>query len=446
MGGEALPLNSGPPRSRLHPDYSGRLDPLGPRVRAWLALGADPWVTSTMTRGYRIQFMRKPPLTRIPTFTSVTDPQHARVLREELSSLLEKRAIREVSWDHPRTGFYSRYFLVPKKDGGLRPILDLRGLNRYLRQLPCKMLTVPRVRQVVNSGDWFATIDLKDAYFQIPIWKGHWKFLRFGFEGRIYEFQVLPFGIALAPRTFTPLNGCSSVSAEGEGSPDFQLSGRLAGVCGGTVSLSCVPTGAAHSAAGSSAEPQEEQAPAITCDHIPRHDAGLRVMQHCADSREAADFSDLPQPVQASSHCQLGPLSPAYGADGCHGAGGATGSPAYATCPEVITQSRSESSVATPKQGGCVQGSFQGLSMVARPCSHSEGKCSWTRGPPPTGFYRCIPERLGCSAQRHGSARSLGRPLAGEAHKPLGAQGSPHCPTPFSSEAEGSPRDCTDRQ
>ncbi len=26
--------------------------------------------------------------------------------------------------------FYSRYFIVPKKDGGLRPILDLRQLNR----------------------------------------------------------------------------------------------------------------------------------------------------------------------------------------------------------------------------------------------------------------------------------------------------------------------------
>lgn len=65
------------------------------------------------------------------------------------------------------------------------------------------MLTVPRVRQAIAAGDWFATIDLKDAYFQIPIWQGHWRFLRFGFEGRIFEFCVPPFGISLAPQTFT---------------------------------------------------------------------------------------------------------------------------------------------------------------------------------------------------------------------------------------------------
>lgn len=52
-------------------------------------------------------------------------------------------------------------------------------------------------------GDWFVTIDLKDAYFQIPIWKGHWRFLRFVFNGKTYEFKALPFGISLAPRTFT---------------------------------------------------------------------------------------------------------------------------------------------------------------------------------------------------------------------------------------------------
>lgn len=102
-----------------------------------------------------------------------------------------------------RVGFFSRYFLVPKRDGGLRPILDLRGLNRYLRPLKCQMPMVPRVRQAIVAGDWFATIDLKDAYFHIPIWQDHWRFLRFGFEGRIFEFRVLPFGISLAPRTFT---------------------------------------------------------------------------------------------------------------------------------------------------------------------------------------------------------------------------------------------------
>ncbi|XP_045927397.1 uncharacterized protein LOC123984519 [Micropterus dolomieu] len=156
-----------------------------------------------MTHGYQIQFYRRPSVKRSPTFTSVKDPGHAEVLQTEISTLLAKAAIREVESGDPQAVFFSRYFLVPKRDGGLRPVLDLRGLNKYLRPLRCNMLTIPRVWQAIAAGDWFTPIDLKDAYFQIPIWQGHWRILRFGFKGRVFEFQVLPFGISLAPRTFT---------------------------------------------------------------------------------------------------------------------------------------------------------------------------------------------------------------------------------------------------
>lgn len=40
------------------------------------------------------------------------------------------------------TGFYSWYIIVPNKDGGLCPILDLRGLNRTIRTYKCKMVTM----------------------------------------------------------------------------------------------------------------------------------------------------------------------------------------------------------------------------------------------------------------------------------------------------------------
>ncbi len=40
-----------------------------------------------------------------------------------------KGAIEMVPPALSESGFYSRYFLVPKKDGGLRPIRDLRRLN-----------------------------------------------------------------------------------------------------------------------------------------------------------------------------------------------------------------------------------------------------------------------------------------------------------------------------
>ncbi len=57
------------------------------------------------------------------------------MLQQELSSLLLKGAIEKVpQWDLER-GFFSRYFLAPKRDGGLRPILDLRRLNLSLQDV-----------------------------------------------------------------------------------------------------------------------------------------------------------------------------------------------------------------------------------------------------------------------------------------------------------------------
>ncbi|XP_057685683.1 uncharacterized protein LOC130911993 [Corythoichthys intestinalis] len=100
-------------------------------------------------------------------------------------------------------GFYSTYFLVPKKTGGFRPVLDLRGLNRYLKVLPFRMLTVADVLRVVARGEWFTSVDLKDAYFHVPVAPRHRRFLRFAYRGRHWQFRVLPFGPSLSPRVFT---------------------------------------------------------------------------------------------------------------------------------------------------------------------------------------------------------------------------------------------------
>ncbi len=108
-----------------------------------------------------------------------------------------------VSLHERESGFYSRYFIVPKKDGGLRPILDLRQLNRSVSRLKFKMLTLKQVASQIRSEDWFVAIDLEDAYFHVSILPTHRKFLRFAFRGKAYQYRVLPFGLALSPCTFT---------------------------------------------------------------------------------------------------------------------------------------------------------------------------------------------------------------------------------------------------
>ncbi len=143
-----------------------------------------------------------PPKFRGIRFTSVK-PADAPVLRAEIAVLLAKDAIEPVPPADMRSGLFSPYFIVPKKGGGLRPILDLRVLNRALHKLPFKMLTQKRIFGCVRPLDWFAAIDLKDPYFHVSILPRHRPFLRFAFEGQAYQYKVLPFGLSLSPRVFT---------------------------------------------------------------------------------------------------------------------------------------------------------------------------------------------------------------------------------------------------
>ena len=103
------------------------------------------------------------------------------------------------------SGFYSTFFLVPKKNGKMRPIINLKPLNRYLKKTHFKMDTLSKVLNLVKTGDWAISLDLKDAYLHVPIFHTHRKYLRFCIQNQCYQFKVLCFGPTSAPRVFTKI-------------------------------------------------------------------------------------------------------------------------------------------------------------------------------------------------------------------------------------------------
>ena len=125
----------------------------------------------------------------------------AQALRQEVEAMLAKGAL-EIARD-PGPGFYSRLFLVEKATGGWRPVIDLSHLNDFVQLTPFKMETVASVLLSVGEGDFLASLDLKDAYFQIPIHGSSRKLLRFMSEGTVYQFKALCFGLSTAPQVFT---------------------------------------------------------------------------------------------------------------------------------------------------------------------------------------------------------------------------------------------------
>ncbi len=99
--------------------------------------------------------------------------------------------------------FFSLYIIVPKKSGGLRPILGLRILNCAFHKSPFKMLMHNRIFECIRPRVRSAAFDLKDPYFHVSILPRHRPFLQFAFEGRAYQYKVLPFGLSLLPHVFT---------------------------------------------------------------------------------------------------------------------------------------------------------------------------------------------------------------------------------------------------
>ena len=101
--------------------------------------------------------------------TRLRDPVASRTLAAEVARLLEKGAITVVPPHESHRGFYSRYFLVSKKSGEMRPILDLRVFNRFVAARKFRMLTIRALLRCVREGHWSTSLDLKDAYFHVPV-------------------------------------------------------------------------------------------------------------------------------------------------------------------------------------------------------------------------------------------------------------------------------------
>ena len=169
----------------------------------WSDKGADPWIVEVLRWGYRIPFHRTPVLSRepIPYPAYSSDSIRGKALEGEVRSLLDKGAIELAPLPSP--GFYSRLFVVMKASGAWRLVIDLSLLNLRVQKTSFKMETLQSVLLSEHAGGWMVSLDLKDAYLQVPMHPGSRKFLRFVACGKVYQFKVLCFGLSTAPQVFT---------------------------------------------------------------------------------------------------------------------------------------------------------------------------------------------------------------------------------------------------
>ena len=99
--------------------------------------------------------------------------------------------------------FVSNLFLTTKKEGTYRPVVNLKKLNSSIEYAKFKMEGLKEVKDLLVHKDLMIKIDLKDAFFSIPLNQESQKLVRFRWRGTLFQFVAMCFGISPAPRIFT---------------------------------------------------------------------------------------------------------------------------------------------------------------------------------------------------------------------------------------------------
>ena len=124
-------------------------------------------MTKLMREGAELEFVSEhPPLALVPPSGLEPSGWQLPILREKVQELLSEGYAREIRIPTPL--FFSRLFLVPKKEGW-RMIIDLSRLNKFLVYKHFKMSTVQQIGVSILQPMWGSTMDAKDAYLNIPM-------------------------------------------------------------------------------------------------------------------------------------------------------------------------------------------------------------------------------------------------------------------------------------
>ncbi|CAK1600449.1 unnamed protein product [Parnassius mnemosyne] len=101
------------------------------------------------------------------------------------------------------TPYSSPLTFTLKKDGSIRVLLDARSINKKMVAETEKPSIQLDVLNSFHGANYITTIDLNNAYFQIPINKDGRKYTGFTFNGKSYVYNVLPQGLKTSVGSFS---------------------------------------------------------------------------------------------------------------------------------------------------------------------------------------------------------------------------------------------------
>ena len=112
------------------------------------------------------------------------------VISTEIKKLLKKKVIAHSTTKYNE--FISGIFTRNKQDGSKRMMLNLKHFN-FVNYKHFKMESINNVLNIIRPNVYMASIDLKDAFFSVPVHSTHQKYLKFTFDD-LFQFTCMPDG------------------------------------------------------------------------------------------------------------------------------------------------------------------------------------------------------------------------------------------------------------
>ena len=84
-------------------------------------------------------------------------------------------------------------------------MLNLKHLNHDVNYQHFKMESLNDVFKIIKKGVWMASVDLKDAFFTVPVHNLHKFFFMFEWIQKFYKFVGMPYIYSDAMRIFTKI-------------------------------------------------------------------------------------------------------------------------------------------------------------------------------------------------------------------------------------------------
>lgn len=128
------------------------------------------------------------------------------VVRQRIKEYVDFQALVALPADHPCPHGVQPLHVIIKPDRKPRLVVDLsRNLNDHLKYEYFSYTTVSQAVEQATPGCWFSKLDLSNCFLSFPLHPDAMPYFIFRFDGQLYQFTRMPFGLSSAPRICTLL-------------------------------------------------------------------------------------------------------------------------------------------------------------------------------------------------------------------------------------------------